>query len=192
MTISRLRSAGAAILCAASAIAAAARSPSNVCTPAPDAWSDDLRGRPICRLPFGSGRRHGADDVRPHAAGSEFKRVTASEPEQIRLGWCRWANDKRLLCGLYGNIRGKKYAETPFRRLFAVDADGAALKVLEGSRNEANLLVQTTSMRNFNMNQGAEHRAEHASNESARGVGTTYELGRGQQLCARVQPRAPG
>ena len=45
--------------------------------------------------------------------GSEFKRVTASEPGKFDLGWCRWANQKRLICGVYGNIRGKKYAEPP-------------------------------------------------------------------------------
>jgi len=84
--------------------------------------------------------------------GSAFKRVTASEPDKFDIGWCRWANEKRLLCGLYGNIRGKKYAEPPFKRVFAVDADGAALKVLEESRNDANLFGGKTSMRNFNLN----------------------------------------
>ncbi|HET9473684.1 MAG TPA: hypothetical protein VFO82_07305, partial [Steroidobacteraceae bacterium] len=54
--------------------------------------------------------------------GSEFKRVTASEPGKFDIGWCRWANQKRLICGVFGNIRGKKYAEPPYSRLFAVDA----------------------------------------------------------------------
>lgn len=88
--------------------------------------------------------------------GSEFKRVTASEPGKFDIGWCRWANQKRLICGVFGNIRGKKYAEPPYSRLFAVDADGAALKVLEQSRNEGNLFVTTTSLRNFDMNYGAD------------------------------------
>ena len=87
--------------------------------------------------------------------GSAFKRVTASEPGKFDIGWCRWANQKRLICGVFGNIRGKKYAEPPYTRLFAVDADGAALKVLEQARNEGNLFVATTSMRNFDMNYGA-------------------------------------
>lgn len=97
----------------------------------------------------------------------EFKRVTTSEPNKFDIGWCRWANEKRLLCSVYGNIRGNKHAETPFKRLFAVDADGAALKVLEGSRNDANLLVTTTSMRNFNLNQGA---------HTDRGTASSYAL----------------
>jgi dipeptidyl aminopeptidase/acylaminoacyl peptidase len=88
--------------------------------------------------------------------GSEFKRVTASEPNKFDLGWCRWANAKRLLCGVYGNIRGKKYAEPPFKRTFGVDADGAALKALEDTRNEGNLFVQTTSARNIHMNYGSD------------------------------------
>ena len=87
--------------------------------------------------------------------GGAFKRVTASEPNKFDIGWCRWANEQRLLCSVYGNFRGKKYAEPPFQRLFAVNADGAALKALEGPKNDANLLVTTTSMRNLNMNQGA-------------------------------------
>lgn len=90
-------------------------------------------------------------------AGSEFKRVTASEPNKFDLSWCRWANEKRLLCGLYGNIVGKKYAEPPFTRLFGVDADGSALKTLEQSREEANLFVAKTSMRNLNLNQGTDY-----------------------------------
>ncbi len=88
-------------------------------------------------------------------SGGQYKRVTASDPDKFDIGWCRWANEKRLLCSLYGNIRGKKYAEPPFRRLFAIDADGNALKVLEKSRNDGNLLGGTTSMRNLNMNYGA-------------------------------------
>jgi dipeptidyl aminopeptidase/acylaminoacyl peptidase len=77
-------------------------------------------------------------------SGGAFKKVTASEPDKFDIGWCRWANDSRLLCGLYGNIRGKKYAEPPFKRLFAVDANGSALKLLEQARNEGNLLVANT------------------------------------------------
>ena len=101
--------------------------------------------------------------------GSEFKRVTASEPGKFDLSWCRWANAKRLLCGLSGNIRGKKYAEAPFKRIFGVDADGTALKVLEESRNDANPLVQTTSMRNLNMNYGASIERSNQSSYANRG-----------------------
>ncbi len=86
--------------------------------------------------------------------GSAFKRVAASEPDKFDIGWCRWANGKRLLCGLYGNIRGSKLAELPFKRMFAVDVDGTALKTLEQSRDEGNMLVAKTSMRNFSMGEG--------------------------------------
>jgi dipeptidyl aminopeptidase/acylaminoacyl peptidase len=86
--------------------------------------------------------------------GSAFKRVTASEPGKFDIGWCRWATGKRLVCGLYGNIRGSKFAETPFKRLFAVDADGTALKTLEQARNEGNMFVTETSVRNFSMHEG--------------------------------------
>ena len=87
--------------------------------------------------------------------GSEYKRVAASQPGKFDLGWCQWANQNRLVCGVHGNIRGKKYAEAPFKRIFAVNADGSALKVLEEARSDANLFVTTTSMRNLNMNYGA-------------------------------------
>ena len=78
------------------------------------------------------------------APGSEFKRVAASEPGKFDIGWCRWANTKRVLCGLYGNIRGGKYAELPFKRLFAVNADGSELKTLEQPRDEANTFSACT------------------------------------------------
>jgi dipeptidyl aminopeptidase/acylaminoacyl peptidase len=87
--------------------------------------------------------------------GSAFRRVAASEPNKFDIGWCRWANDKRVVCGVFGNIRGKKYAEPPFRRLFAVNGDGSALKLLEKPREDANGLQAKTSMRNLNMNYGA-------------------------------------
>ena len=89
------------------------------------------------------------------AAGGRDRKAATSDPDKFDIGWCRWANEKRLLCGIYGNIRGKKYAEPPFKRLFAMDADGTALKVLEKPRNDGNLLGGTTSMRNLNMNYGA-------------------------------------
>jgi dipeptidyl aminopeptidase/acylaminoacyl peptidase len=94
----------------------------------------------------------------------EFKRVTASEPGKFDIGWCRWASQHRLLCGLYGNIIGKKYAEAPFTRMFAVNADGNALKALEQSRDDGNLLVARSSMRNFDMNQGADTERGNSSN----------------------------
>src|SRR5262249_16238982 len=97
-------------------------------------------------------------------SGGDFKRIAASEPDKFDIGWCRWANSKRVLCGVFGNTRGRKYAEPPFKRLFAVNGDGTALKVLEKARTDANLLVNTTSMRNFNMNYGAA--IEHSSDSN--------------------------
>ena len=85
-------------------------------------------------------------------SGSAFRRVAASEPNKFDIGWCHWATDKRVVCGLFGNNRGKKYAEPPYKRLFAVNVDGTALKALEASRDDANPLKPTTSIRNFSMN----------------------------------------
>lgn len=87
--------------------------------------------------------------------GSEFKKVTTSVPGKFDIGWCRFANKKRLLCSLYGNIIGKKYADAPFTRLFSVEADGSAFRALDQSNKQGNLFVATTSMRNFDINQGA-------------------------------------
>jgi hypothetical protein len=106
MTISRLRSAGAAILCAASAIAAAAPQPIERFARRPQMYGVTISadGRYVAFL-------SGAEDdtvlmTFDRTTGSEFKRVTGSEPNKFDIGWCRWANDKRLLCALYGNIRG--------------------------------------------------------------------------------------
>jgi dipeptidyl aminopeptidase/acylaminoacyl peptidase len=89
------------------------------------------------------------------AADSAFKKVTASVPGKFDLGWCRFANQKRLLCSVYGNIVGKKYVEPPYTRLFAINADGSAYKSLDQSARQGNLFVASTSMRNFDINQGA-------------------------------------
>jgi dipeptidyl aminopeptidase/acylaminoacyl peptidase len=86
--------------------------------------------------------------------GSQFKKVTMSVPGKLDIGWCRFANQKRLLCGLYGNLVGKKYVEPPYTRLFSVEVDGSAYKALDQSARQGNLFVATTSMRNFNINQG--------------------------------------
>jgi dipeptidyl aminopeptidase/acylaminoacyl peptidase len=87
-------------------------------------------------------------------AGTAFKRVAAPESGKFDIGWCRWASQRRLLCGLHGNIRGSKYAELPFKRMFAVNADGTALKTLEQERDVANMFVAKTSVRNFSMHEG--------------------------------------
>lgn len=185
--ISRLQSALATIFCAASAVAAAAPQPIERFARRPQMYGVTISadGKYVAFL-------SGAEDdtvlmTFDRTAGSEFRRVTASEPNKFDIGWCRWANEKRLLCGLYGNIRGKKYAETPFRRLFAVDANGAALKVLEGPKNDANLFVQTTSMRNFNTNQGQTvERA--AAYEGARGAGAYTNSGAANSFVRAFNP----
>ena len=86
--------------------------------------------------------------------GSQFKKITMSVPGKFDIGWCRFANQKRLLCGLYGNLVGKKYVEPPYTRLFSVEVDGSAYKALDQSARQGNLFVASTSMRNLNMNQG--------------------------------------
>jgi dipeptidyl aminopeptidase/acylaminoacyl peptidase len=86
--------------------------------------------------------------------GGSFKRITTSVPGKFDIGWCRFANQKRLLCNLYGNLVGKKYVEPPYTRLFSVEADGSAYKALDQSARQGNLFVVSTSMRNFNLNQG--------------------------------------
>ncbi len=146
-----------ALVCALSAIATAAPQPIDHFARRPQMHGVTMSadGRYIAFL-SGSGDETVLMTFDRTQAGSAFKRVAASEPGKFDLAWCRFANEKRLLCGLYGNIRGKQYAEQPFKRLFAVDVDGTALKTLEQSRDEGNLLVSTTSARNFNMNLGAE------------------------------------
>lgn len=60
-----------------------------------------------------------------------------SEPGKYDIEWCRWANDRRILCGtsMVFTERGKLI---PFSRLIGVDSDGSNLKVL----------LQNTSYRN--------------------------------------------
>ncbi len=84
---------------------------------------------------------------------TEFRQVAASEPEKFDLTWCRWASNRRLLCSVQGNIRGKKYAEAPYTRLIGVDADGKDLRVLQLRPDKANMVVATTTMQNFRFNE---------------------------------------
>ncbi len=89
------------------------------------------------------------------AAQQEFRRVAASEPDKFDLTWCRWANEKRVLCSIRGNIRGKRYAEPPYSRLIGVDTDGENLRVLQLRPDKANMVVASTTMQNFRMNEPA-------------------------------------
>ncbi len=87
--------------------------------------------------------------------GASFKQVMASTPGKFEFGWCRFATNKRLVCSVYGNTLGKKYANPPYTRLLAVDADGENYKSLDQSARQGNLFYASTSMRNFDINQGA-------------------------------------
>ncbi|HEX6637972.1 MAG TPA: alpha/beta fold hydrolase, partial [Steroidobacteraceae bacterium] len=88
------------------------------------------------------------------SSGATFKRITNSVPGKFDIGWCRFANHERLLCGLYGNLIGKKYVEPPYTRMFAIEVDGSTYKSLDQSERQGNLFAASTSMRNFDINQG--------------------------------------
>src|SRR5262249_47564737 len=107
-------------------------------------------------------------------AGGAFKRVTSSEPNKFDIGWCRWANEKRVLCGLYGNQRGSKYAQPPVKRMFAGKSDGSHPKALDPSRDEANPLAVKTNASNFNMNYG-QGTSLSSSSSSALGTGSAAD-----------------
>ena len=66
---------------------------------------------------------HDRDSDRTH------DHVVLGEPEDFRIRWCGWANDRRLLCSYHGTAeyRGSYY---PATRLVGVDADGKNMKVL--------------------------------------------------------------
>ncbi len=98
--------------------------------------------------------------------GSAFRRVAASDPGKFDIGWCRWANTQRLICGLHGNIRGSRFAELPFKRLFAVDVDGSAPRTLEEARDEGNMFMAKTSVRNFSMHEGGPYAINKGGNPS--------------------------
>ncbi len=112
---------------------------------------------------------------------SEFRRVAASEPDKFDLTWCRWANNNRVLCGIRGNLRGKRYAEPPYSRLIGVDADGKDLRVLQLRPDKANMMVATTSMQNFRMNEptavGGSTKMNEIRDSSNRSLNTEYHTG---------------
>jgi len=165
MMATGLRLAAAALLCVTDLAAAATPQPLENFARRPQMQDVTISGdgRYVAFL-SGAGDETTLMTVDRTQPGSAFKSITSSETNKFDLSWCRWANESRLLCGLTGNLRGKKYAEPPFGRIFAVNADGKALKALEESRNDANLLVQTTSMRNLNMNYGASIQNSNQSN----------------------------
>src|SRR5689334_122639 len=82
--------------------------------------------------------------------GGAFKRIAASDPGRFDVERCGWANKDRVICGLVGNIRGRKYAEVPFYRNMAVDATGANIKTLDVLAEKGNMMAQTTTPQNLN------------------------------------------
>jgi dipeptidyl aminopeptidase/acylaminoacyl peptidase len=80
----------------------------------------------------------------------EFRRLAGSDPGKFDVRRCAWANSTRLICEIAGNIRGRRYAEPPFSRLMAVDADGGKLKVLDVRSQKGNPLQASTSAKNLN------------------------------------------
>jgi dipeptidyl aminopeptidase/acylaminoacyl peptidase len=163
----------AALLCAAATVTAA---------PAPQAIENFARRPQMYSVKISPDGRYiaflsGAEDdtvlmtfdrTQP---GSSFKRVAASQPNKFDIGWCNWANNKRLLCGVYGNVRGKKYAESPSTSMIAVNADGTGLESLQAPPDYANPLNAKTSMRNFNMNYGAAVEKSNISSYAFQGFG---------------------
>lgn len=85
-----------------------------------------------------------------HSNGT-FQRVAASDPGRFDVETCGWANEERVICSLTGNIRGRRYAELPFFRTMAVDANGANIKTLDVSAQKGNLLAGTTSVQNLHV-----------------------------------------
>jgi dipeptidyl aminopeptidase/acylaminoacyl peptidase len=76
--------------------------------------------------------RHGEQQPKPV--------ITASHAEGVDIAWCKWANNTRLLCGLFGTRSGSNRGSmarttTPkttvvVTRIMAVNADGSELKQL--------------------------------------------------------------
>ena len=70
-------------------------------------------------------------------AGSEqAPRGVLAEPEHFQITWCHWATNTRLLCGLRGMVRDRRWC-TASRGLVAVDADGKNMRVLLQNSREA-------------------------------------------------------
>lgn len=106
-----------------------------------------------------------------HADG-EYKRIAASEPGSFDVLRCTWANNERVACMLIGNIRGRNYAEPPFLRNMAVDADGANIKTLDVRSDKGNLLMGKTTPQNFNA--GMNMRTGDSPADSQNYAQTTY------------------
>lgn len=64
----------------------------------------------------------------------------AGKPD--RLESCSWVANDRLVCTVYATKRDPVLGALPYTRLFAVNADGANLKVLSTQQDERSLAVQ--------------------------------------------------
>lgn len=82
-------------------------------------------------------------------AGGPFQRIAASDPGRFDVERCGWVNKDRVICSLTGNIR-RKYAEPPFFRNMAVDANGANIKTLDVQAEKGNMMARTTTPQNLN------------------------------------------
>lgn len=71
--------------------------------------------------------------IQDRSSGQPPKQVAVFKGEDgFVLRWCNWANDKRVLCSLRGQVlEGAIYV--PITRLIGVNADGTDLKVLGNS-----------------------------------------------------------
>ncbi len=120
----------------------------------------------------------------------QFQRIAVSEPGRFDVNRCAWANNERLVCSLVGNIRGSRYAETPFVRTMAVDANGANIKTLEKSAEKGNLFMGKTTPKNLapsmnvrmnNSTVDSPASPDFSFNSSAGGAGSRYESFGGQR-----------
>lgn len=72
----------------------------------------------------------------------EPHRILASNGDPDRLDWCHWANDKRLICNIYGRDKlggaGDIYG---YSNVVAIDADGANVTKLSARRGNNSLYL---------------------------------------------------
>lgn len=64
-----------------------------------------------------------------HTVGEEPRIVAYADGDPMRLQWCGWSGNNRLVCQQYGIIDSVG-TKLPFTRLVALDADGANIKPL--------------------------------------------------------------
>ena len=65
-------------------------------------------------------------------ADGQPKAVTRAGGDPLRMQWCDWVNNERLICELYGVSRSGQ-GLLGFSRLIAIDADGSDMKELKSA-----------------------------------------------------------